>query len=94
MFLSGSADEQRFQWSELIDGYEQFASFDYGQLQLVEALRAVRMLNHTAWIAERWADPAFPRAFPWFEEPGFWERHLNDLAEQIPLVREPPLIAA
>jgi Ser/Thr protein kinase RdoA (MazF antagonist) len=64
MFLSGSADEQRFQWSELIDGYEQFASFDYGQLQLMEALRAVRMLNHTAWIAERWADPAFPRAFP------------------------------
>jgi Ser/Thr protein kinase RdoA (MazF antagonist) len=93
MFLSGNADEQRYQWSELIDGYEQFASFDYGQLQLVEALRAVRMLNHTAWIAERWADPAFPRAFPWFEEPGFWERHLNDLAEQIPLVGEPPLIA-
>jgi Ser/Thr protein kinase RdoA (MazF antagonist) len=93
MLLSGSADEQRFQWSEIIGGYEQFASFDYRELQLIEALRAVRMLNHTAWIAERWADPAFPRAFPWFEEPGYWERYLNDLAEQIPLVSAPPLIA-
>ena len=82
MFVAGNPDEQRRQWSELLAGYERFAVFDHGQLRLVEVLRAVRMLNHAAWIAERWTDPAFPRAFPWFGEARFWEQHVNDLAEQ------------
>jgi Ser/Thr protein kinase RdoA (MazF antagonist) len=56
-------------------------------------MRAARMLNHAAWISERWADPAFPRAFPWFGEAVFWERHIGELAEQIELVSQPPMLA-
>jgi Ser/Thr protein kinase RdoA (MazF antagonist) len=82
MFLSGNPDEQRGQWAQLLAGYERFASIDHRQTQLIEALRAARMLNHAAWIAERWADPAFPRAFPWFGEARFWEQHVLDLIEQ------------
>ena len=92
MFLSGSADEQRWQWSGLLAGYEQFATFDFTELKLIEALRASRMLNHAAWLAERWTDPAFPRAFPWFAEPRFWEQHTSDLAEQCEAVDAPPLL--
>jgi Ser/Thr protein kinase RdoA (MazF antagonist) len=91
MFLSGSPDDQRGQWSALLEGYEQFAHVDFGELRLIEALRAARMLNYSAWIAERWDDPAFPRAFPWFNENSFWERHINDLAEQIEQIATPPL---
>ena len=61
---------------------------DHAELRLVEALRAARMLNHAAWVAERWADPAFPRAFPWFGEARFWEQHVNDLAEQASTLSE------
>ena len=82
MFLAGNLDEQRRQWSELLAGYERFASIDHRQTRLIEVLRAVRMLNHAAWIAERWADPAFPRAFPWFGEARFWDQHVRDLMEQ------------
>ena len=82
MFVAGNPDERRRQWNELLAGYERFATFDHGELRLVEVLRAVRMLNHAAWIAERWSDPAFPRAFPWFGEARYWEQHVNDLAEQ------------
>ncbi len=92
MFLSGNADDQRHQWAQLLDGYEQFAHLEYSELHLIEALRAARMLNYSAWIAERWDDPAFPRAFPWFNEPAFWERHINDLAEQIAVIAAPPLL--
>ena len=88
MFLAGNPDERRRQWSELLAGYERFATFDHSQMRLVEVLRAVRMLNHAAWIAERWADPAFPRAFPWFGEARFWEQHVNDLAEQASVLNE------
>ncbi len=89
MFLSGNPDERRRQWAELLAGYERFAAIDRGQVRLVEVLRAVRMLNHAAWIAERWMDPAFPRAFPWFGEARFWEQHVNDLLEQSALLNEP-----
>jgi Ser/Thr protein kinase RdoA (MazF antagonist) len=82
MFLAGNPDEQRRQWSDLLAGYERFARIDHGQTRLIEVLRAVRMLNHAAWVAERWADPAFPRAFPWFGEPRFWDQHVIDLVEQ------------
>lgn len=82
MFLAGNPDERGRQWSDLMAGYERFATMDHAQLRLVEALRASRMLNHAAWIAQRWTDPAFPRAFPWFGEARSWEQHVNDLAEQ------------
>jgi Ser/Thr protein kinase RdoA (MazF antagonist) len=88
MFLAGNPDERRGQWAELLAGYERFATIDRTQVRLVEALRAARMLNHAAWIAERWADPAFPRAFPWFGEVRFWEEHVNDLYEQSAILGE------
>ncbi len=61
-------------------------------MALVEPLRGLRMLRHAAWIAARWRDPAFPRAFPYFGEPRFWEQHLVDLMEQIENLDDPPLL--
>ncbi len=82
MFLSGSLDERRAQWAELSAGYMAFTSFDFRELELIEPLRALRMLHHAAWLAARWDDPAFPRAFPWFGSPRYWEEHVADLAAQ------------
>jgi Ser/Thr protein kinase RdoA (MazF antagonist) len=92
MFLSGSADEQRRQWSEIMEGYNQFGMLDFAELRLVEALRAARMLNHAAWLVERWADPAFPRAFPWAGEARFWEQYVGDLMQQFETLQEPPAL--
>ena len=39
----------------------------------------------------RWDDPAFPRAFPWFAEPRYWEEHFRALQEQLGAVQGPPL---
>lgn len=94
MFIAGSSDRMRREWSELLEGYEQFAHFDAGQAGLIEALRGTRMLNHAAWIAQRWSDPAFPRAFPWFGEPRHWERHIDELREQLSALEDPPLLRA
>jgi Ser/Thr protein kinase RdoA (MazF antagonist) len=93
MFLSGNADEQQGQWAEIIEGYKQFGAIEFRELRLVEPLRAVRMLNHAAWVAERWADPAFPRAFPWAAEARFWEGYVGDLMQQCQALEEPPLLA-
>jgi len=93
MLLSGSAAEQQKQWQELLEGYEQFSPFDFGELRLVEPLRALRMMHHAAWIAVRWSDPAFPRAFPWFGGQRYWEGHVNDLLEQVAAIDDPPLLS-
>lgn len=92
MFLAGDADEQRGRWAALMRGYEQFADFDYLELRLIEPLRALRMLNHAAWVAGRWDDPAFPRAFPWYGERRYWETYVTDLAAQREAIAAPPLL--
>lgn len=92
MFIAGSTDRMRREWSQLLDGYEQFAHFDAAQARLIEALRGTRMLNYAAWVAQRWSDPAFPRAFPWFGEPRHWERHIDELREQLIALEDPPLL--
>ena len=91
LFLSGSRDEMAAQLADLLEGYGQFATFDARELHLVESLRTLRMLHYAAWIARRWGDPAFPRAFPWFAETRYWEDHVLALREQRALLDEPPL---
>ncbi|MEZ5473898.1 MAG: serine/threonine protein kinase [Steroidobacteraceae bacterium] len=93
MFLAGGAAEQQSGWAHLMTGYESFGSVDAIELRLIEPLRSLRMLHYAAWLAVRWDDPAFPRAFPWFVEPRYWERHLQDLMEQLANIDEPPLLA-
>ncbi len=93
MLLSGPAAEQQKQWQDLLEGYEQFGSLDFSELRLVEPLRALRMMHHAAWIATRWSDPAFPRAFPWFGNQRYWESHVNDLLEQVAAIDDPPLLS-
>jgi Ser/Thr protein kinase RdoA (MazF antagonist) len=91
MLLAGSAADQRRQWAELLEGYQQFAEFDFRELGLIEPLRALRMLHHAAWVSHRWLDPAFPRAFPWFGEHRYWEGYVGDLREQLETIDDPPL---
>ncbi len=93
MFLSGDAASQQASWAAIMEGYEVFAEFDYAELTLVEALRSLRILHYAAWIANRWRDPAFPRAFPWFSDARFWERHISDLFEQLSAMDDPPILS-
>lgn len=83
MLLAGRPDEMRVQLAEIVEGYSQFAVFDPIEASLIESLRALRMIHYAAWLARRWDDPAFPRAFPWFGEARYWERHVAELEEQL-----------
>jgi Ser/Thr protein kinase RdoA (MazF antagonist) len=91
MFLSGEREEMARQMKDLLEGYREFADFDLRELQLIEALRTLRMLHHAAWLGRRWEDPAFPVAFPWFGEPRYWEDLVLSLREQLGRMQEPAL---
>ncbi|MCB1956406.1 MAG: serine/threonine protein kinase [Rhodocyclaceae bacterium] len=92
MLLSGDEHSMARQFDHVLEGYETFARFEPGQLHLVEALRTLRLLHYAAWLARRWADPAFPAAFPWFEGPRYWQDHILALREQVGLMAESPLV--
>jgi Ser/Thr protein kinase RdoA (MazF antagonist) len=92
MLLSGNRSEMQLQLGEILEGYEQFRELDYREIQLIEALRTLRMIHYAGWLARRWDDPAFPRAFPWFNTPRYWEEHILALREQAALLQEPPLV--
>lgn len=91
MWLSGDRHEQERQLAAVLRGYRSFRTFDSAELALIEPLRTLRMLHHSAWIAERWDDPAFPAAFPWFGTPGYWGQQTVELREQLSAMAEPPL---
>jgi Ser/Thr protein kinase RdoA (MazF antagonist) len=91
MLLSGNRDRQSAQLSEIIDGYNEFFDFNPRELKLIDALRTLRIINYTAWIAKRWNDPAFPMAFPWFNTIRFWSEHILELREQFAALGEPNL---
>lgn len=91
MLLSGDVDAMRGQLAAVLAGYRQFCRFDRRELALIEPLRTLRMLHHNAWLAERWADPAFPVAFPWFDTPNHWSQQTVELREQIAAMSAPAL---
>ena len=91
MLLSGSRDEMTRALAEVLRGYEDFRELDPRELHLIEALRTLRLVHYSAWLAQRWSDPAFPAAFPWFNTQRYWQDRILELREQVALMEEPPL---
>ena len=91
MLLSGDREEQLQQLESIRKGYEILQPFPYHQLKWIECLRTIRLIKHTAWVVERWSDPAFPLAFPWFTGIRYWSEHVLSLREQLAALQEEPL---
>jgi Ser/Thr protein kinase RdoA (MazF antagonist) len=91
MLLSGSREEMAMQLSTVMEGYQDFAEFNFAELHLTEALRTLRMIHYAGWLARRWHDPAFPMNFPWFNTQRYWQDHILSLREQLSAMEEPPL---
>ena len=91
MLLSGERADRVRQLADVLAGYEDFCDFDARELHLVEALRTLRLIHYAAWLSQRWDDPAFKQAFPWFNTQRYWQDRVLELREQIALMDEPPL---
>jgi len=91
MLLPGEREGQRSALADVLAGYEDFCEFEPRELYLIEALRTLRLIHYSAWIARRWNDPAFPAAFPWFNTNRYWEERILEMREQVALMDEAPL---
>jgi Ser/Thr protein kinase RdoA (MazF antagonist) len=83
MLLPGRDAEAERQRRVLVESYRTFRPFDDRSLALVEPLRGFRFVFYAGWIAKRWADPAFPDAFPNFGTHEYWENETRDLEELV-----------
>jgi Ser/Thr protein kinase RdoA (MazF antagonist) len=92
MLLSGERAQRTWQLGCLLDGYEQMRDFDRRELALIEPLRTLRLIHYSAWLARRWADPTFPRNFPWFGSSDYWLGLAHQMHEQIEAMQEEPLV--
>lgn len=88
MLVSGGHDTMAPQLNLLLEGYEQFCDFDDRERRLIEPLRTLRMLRHSAWLAARWSDPTFPLNFPYFGTPAYWSQQTTQLREQVELMSD------
>ncbi|MDG3086741.1 serine/threonine protein kinase [Vibrio hannami] len=91
MLLNGEKQDKLTQLDTILEGYEEFCDFSQSELKLIEPLRGLRMVYYMAWLAKRWEDPAFPLAFPWFNDPKYWENQVLGFKEQIAALQEAPL---
>jgi Ser/Thr protein kinase RdoA (MazF antagonist) len=69
--------------SELLEGYETMRPLPQHELRLVEPLRTLRMIHYCGWLVQRWDDPAFKLAFPWFGTSRYWQDQVLYLREQM-----------
>ncbi|OFY99423.1 MAG: stress response serine/threonine protein kinase YihE [Bdellovibrionales bacterium GWC1_52_8] len=86
LLVPGRDPEALRQRNVLLEGYTEMRVFDPATLRLIEPLRALRFVHYAAWIARRWQDPAFPRAFPHFGTHRYWQDETEDLEEQLRLI--------
>ncbi|MGH8738314.1 MAG: serine/threonine protein kinase [Burkholderiales bacterium] len=93
MLLPGERAAMAASLTDVLAGYESFRELDRRELHLIEALRTLRLLHYSGWIARRWDDPAFPAAFSWFNTQRYWQDRILELREQVALMDEPPLRA-
>ena len=94
MLLAGDRATMQFQLGHVLSGYEDFFDFNDRELHLLEALRTLRLIHYSGWLARRWNDPAFPAAFPWFNTQRYWQDRILELKEQVALMDEQPLVPA
>jgi Ser/Thr protein kinase RdoA (MazF antagonist) len=80
---TGAFNEVPRELEELLEGYEKMRPFDRREVTLVEPLRTLRMIHYSAWLVQRWDDPAFPVAFPWFNTSRYWQDQILYLREQL-----------
>jgi Ser/Thr protein kinase RdoA (MazF antagonist) len=72
LLAGGDSEDARRARDDLVEGYLLFRELDRSALALCEALRGLRIVYMSGWIARRWDDPAFPRSFPTFPDHRYW----------------------
>lgn len=82
--LTAEASAQN-ELDEILSGYKEFRKVPKG-LNAIEALRGLRVIHYSGWIAARWSDPAFRPLLPDFNTYEWWldeTQRLEEIADSL-----------
>lgn len=81
MLFSSNDEEESLQEEieSILSGYDELRQAPAKDLYLIPALRGLRIIHYSAWIARRWADPSFPNLFPNFKSFNSWAEEVESL---------------
>lgn len=82
LLLPGYARDCAREIDLLVEGYEQFRDFESDSIELIEPLRAMRIIYFLSWCAKQKDDYKFKTNFPDWGSDSFWEKEINDLKRQ------------
>jgi len=71
--------ENELEW--FLKGYETFRPFDRWSLNLIPALRGMRIIHFASWLAVQSKDPDFRKHFPKAGTKGYWSELIKELYE-------------
>jgi len=83
LICPGRDDFARKDQEIFLEAYCELRHFNSDDFTAVEALRSLRIIFFSAWIARRWEDPFFQRTFPDFQTERYWQEQIATLYEQL-----------
>ncbi len=92
LLLPGYLKECHREKELLLEGYNQFSYINPREWDLVEPLRAMRMIYFTSWCSTQIDDSKFLHNFPHWGSTGFWEKEITDLEQQYQIIYENTLV--
>jgi Ser/Thr protein kinase RdoA (MazF antagonist) len=87
LLLPEHVEQCRRELDLVLDGYCELRDFDFNTIQLIEPLRAMRMIYFLAWCSTQMDDFKFRANFPDWGSEAFWRREIGDLRRQLELIR-------
>tara|TARA_B100000749_G_scaffold280455_1_gene276654 strand:- start:90989 stop:91990 length:1002 start_codon:yes stop_codon:yes gene_type:complete len=72
MLLPGDLKQSTEELEALLEGYGDIRTPPKIDLKFYDALRGLRVIHYSAWIARRFDDPTFPTLFPQYEDYLYW----------------------
>jgi Ser/Thr protein kinase RdoA (MazF antagonist) len=79
MLLPGGVEHSENELAWFLKGYETFRSFDRSTLELIPALRGMRLIHFAAWLAVQSKEPDFKTHFPEAGNTRYW----NELTKEL-----------
>jgi len=88
MLLPGRVADAGRELDWLLEGYETFRSFPWGDLRLIEPLRFMRMIHYLAWCGRQEEDGGFAHLMPDWGTERFWQTEIHDIRRQGQAIRD------
>ena len=79
MLLPDKEDRCKREIELFLKGYQTFRKFDLSELELIPALRIMRMVHFAAWCSVQKGEPHFEQSFPEWGKPKYWNELIRDI---------------